>query len=502
MVWLGSLNIGMIMVSSILPFTSALSGASTNSYFMAVNTDAPDGGDFMEITPRVMQWDTDTYILDLAPVTQYWTHIANEHNLSLTEFLSARLDSLTHPSKNIAIADHPWRALLALSVMSKRNSIKFLDVQSHLGRKILHDATWNEWLELCRKLRDRLADGQSKTAPVSFSSINKTIERMHMTHIAQMADVESTAMQRRFGRLIAKAWDWTWIKNKSTLDEHLIDAFPWQSFITKETPTINRYLEPSLRNWEHIAPLLCEDFDKICNLNCWTSSERVVSLEWVLSFSCSPSLSIPVLFRHPHALHRETGHHKTALLQAFYSWSNAQKSRQKHPTEGETYITDDAITEWTIRLTERLVIPPSTRSLFKDEICTENTKLRDLENSLPIPLISYSPTDHWTPERSYEETQDHHVNELLNVPSGYLARLIMNQRRPLFIFEHPEPIVSKAQSSGMIFCERLATSWWTDTSLSTRGVCRNYYVRMTDDGLLQWVFQNDDGSLCLHGIYG
>lgn len=490
------------MAYPVLPFTSALSGASRPSHFVAIDTDAPDGGDFMRITPHVMQWNTHTYILDLTTVTQYWTQIATEQNLSFSEFLPRILAELPHPPKRVTTADHPWRSLVALAVISHRPAITFLDVQNPLGRKILHEVDWNDWIVLCKELRDHLLMAGSKNIQVSFSAITKTIDRMRITRLAQMADVDAAAMQRRFGKLVATAWDWTWGKNTSLLDTNFTSGFPWQGLTTKETPTINRHLESSLREWEHISPLLCEDLNKLCNLNCWTASERVVSLEWVLSFSCSPSLRIPVLFRHPHALHRESGHHKTALLQAFYSWQNAMHTRQNPHANGETYLSDDAVTEWSVRVAERLIIPSSVRSLFRDDLSTEHTQLRDLENSLPVPLISYDTTDHWSAERSFQAKEAQHLKDPLKIPSGHIARLAMNQRRPLFIYETPEPLKEKHQSSGMIFCERLTTSWWTDTSPSPRGTCRNYYVRMTDDGLLQWVFQNDDGSLCLHGLYG
>ncbi len=490
------------MTYPVLPFSSALSGASRLSSFVAVYTDAPDGGDFLSITPRVMQWNRHTFILDLSHVTQYWTQIASEQDLSFTEFLPKLFESLSHRPSCVTIADHPWRALVALSVALERPTLSFLDVQSHLGRKILHDVSWTNWLALCRELRDHLLATGSKNIQASFSAMTKTIERMRLSNISQMADVEATAMQRRFGKLIATAWDWTWGKQRSLFDETFIDGFPWQGVTYKESPKISRYLESSLREWDHIAPLLCEDLNKICNLNCWTSSERVVSLEWVLSFSCSPSLRIPVLFRHPHALHRESGHHKTALLQAFYSWQNAMRSRKKPEADGETYLSDDAVTEWSVSVAERLIMPSSIQSLFKDDLSTESAQLRDLENSLPVPLVSYTTTDHWSPERSFTPTHAQNIKDLQNIPFGHIARLAMNQRRPLFMYDHPEPLAEKHQSSAMVFCERLATSWWTDTAPSPRGTCRNYYVRMTDDGLLQWVFQNDDGSLCLHGLYG
>lgn len=506
-------------MNSILPFTSALSGASNPSHFMVLDTDAPDGGHFLSITPKLMRWNDRTYILDLSSVITYWTHLAEQEVLSLDEFLQKLLQNLPTPPRKAILADHPWKGLIGLAALKNRPNLHYVDIQSHFGRRIIHDVTWTEWIELCYELRDHFAVNSKKTVQASFSSLMKVVERMRLTHITQMADMETTAIQRRFGKLIATAWEWTWRQPQLAgifANETFTDGFPWLSLSAKETVHIARHIETPLRHWEHIAPLLTEDFDKLCNLSCWNSSERVVSLEWVLSFSCSPSLRIPVLFRHPHALHSETGHHKTALLQAFYSWQNATKSRHAPETLGETYIGDDSITEWTLTIQERLVTTPQIRSLFRDDLSSESSELRQLENSLPVPLIEYDATDHWSPERSFTATSGVSREECKTIPFGSIAKLAMYQRRPLFIYTEPQSLAHYHESSGLIFCERIATSWWSqkaavsslssplpNSALSRAPItCRNYYLRMTNDGLLQWVFQNDDGSLSVHGIYG
>ena len=268
--------------------------------------------------------------------------------------------------------------------------------------------------------------------------------------------------------------------------------------VPEESPSIARHIETPLRQWDQIESLLCEDFDKICTLACWTSSERVVSLEWVLSFSCSPPLPIPVLFRHPHALHRESGHHKTALLQAFHSWQKATKQHLSPEVLGDTYIADDTITDWTLTIKERLVISPILRSIFSDDLATESSELLRIENSVAVPLIGYAMTDHWCPEKSFVPASEECPSEAGDDP----AKFATHQRRPLFLYDQPTAIPNKEQSSGLIFCERVSTTWWSNEHNKSTGSSRDYYIRMTSDGLLQWVFQNDEGHLALHGLFG
>jgi hypothetical protein len=491
---------------------------------MAIRTEAPDGGQFHRLTPRVMKWDETTYLLDLTPVRRYWSHHAEHQQQNLSAYLTDTLWTEMTQTQQAATAAHPWIALLLLSSAADRPTLKLVDGSSPLGRRLLDDLTCEQWINRVRELREPMTVMTSKgtnSTPKkpnlgSLVPLVKTIDRMGLKHIRELADIDVPAMERRFGKLAATAWRWT-ITNapskpngqRSLFDDTFHDDFPWQNITPKETPSITRCFEHPLRLWDHISPHLMEDFDRICNLTCWSSSERVVSLEWELSFSCSPPLRIPVLFRHPHALHSESGHHKTALLQAFHSWQRAMTSRQKPclngGLDGDTYIVEDSITEWRLVITERLILSPQPHGLFADDgsskkLSTDCSQLMRLENSLAVPLFAYTSTDHWTPERSF--TADRRGFDHNHIPSGSIARLAMNQRRPLFIYKKPESPLDHAQSSGLIFSERVGIDWWSDIPAGHSGSCRDYYIRMTDDGLLQWVFHTDDGSIKIHGIYG
>jgi hypothetical protein len=501
------------MMSSILPFTSALSGASAGSLFMAIRTEAPDGRQFHRLTPRVMIWDEGTYLLDLTPVRRYWSHHAELRQQNLSEYLTDILWTEMTQRQQAAIATHPWTALLLLSSAADRPALKFVDGLSLLGRKLLDDLTCEQWIGRVRELRELMTtitsnhSSTQKTNLGSLAPLIKTLERMGLKHIRELIDIDVPAMERRFGKLAATAWKWTTSHTpskinhrRSLFDDTFRDDFPWRNITPKDTPSITRFFEHPVRLWDHISPHLLEDFDRICNLTCWSSNERVVSLEWELSFSCSPPLRIPVLFRHPHALHSESGHHKTALLQAFHSWQRALAARQQPCHQGDIYIVEDSIAEWRIIIEERLILNQQPQSLFTDDLSTDCSQLMRLENSIAVPLYAYTATDHWTPERSF--TTDRRSFDHTEIPSGVIARLAMNQRRPLFIYTRPESLVDHRQSCGLIFSERVGVDWWSDIPAGHSGSCRDYYIRMTDDGLLQWIFHADDGAIKIHGIYG
>jgi hypothetical protein len=193
----------------------------------------------------------------------------------------------------------------------------------------------------------------------------------------------------------------------------------------------------------------------------------------------------------------------SALLQAFHSWQKALLSKNKPGASGELYITGDSITEWSLTVKERLTFAPKFHSVFNDDLAKDSAKLHDLENSLGVALEEFSPTDHWSPEYSYERKIINISEEPGRISSAEnLGWMATNQRRPLFIYKNPHTPPDRHHSSGLIFTERVSKAWWSDPSDQIQSSCRDYYLRMTDDGLLQWVFQNDDGSLRVHGVYG
>jgi hypothetical protein len=470
-----------------------------------------------------MRWNDEIVLLDLSTVRRYWQHCALSQNQTAFEAISSSIHQQIPGCLSLAVDHHPWRAVLLLSCMRERPTLKFLDGHSPIGRNLLHQISCDQWVECLRDLRIHIENDPSRnkgrTKPISLAAMTRTVQRMGLKQMNEFSDVDPSAMERRFGRLVATAWRWT-LQSKaqgggarSLFSDFFADDFPWCSIRPQETPTINRHFDHPIQLWDQIESNLRDDLDRICNLVCWQPSERVVSLEWELSFSCSPTLRIPVLFRHPHSLHSESGHHKTTLLQAFHSWQHALSKKAQST---KNFIADDSITEWKLSVIERMTIQPQHRSLFSEDLSTDASHLLRLENMLSVPLHSYEETQHWTPERAFSagvlnfhnslsHTSPHQLPQ--NAPSNefphkHIARTAMNQRRPLFIYDQPQTTSDREKSSGLIFSERVGIDWWSDIDLNRELNCRNYYMRMTDDGLIQWVYYTDDGTMKTHGIYG
>ena len=491
-------------MNRILPFTTASSGASNTGCVLALRHSrhgAPEGGDFT-LSPRVMRWSEDVTLIDLTPTQSYWQQQACERGVSFVEMLMHTmahdpLQSSDHQTS--VLATNPWQAVLALKTFAHRNTGTFLDLSSGLGKNIHRDLAWDDWWASCEEFSHHLHVIDRKTsAPTSLRrnmrAMQQTIERLQATKPAALKELDTPSIQRRFGITLARLWDWAWQRSELRPEE-----FPWVFLKPQVTPEVSRHIDHPVREWDHIESFLREDLDRLCHLACWHASERVVSLEWVLSLANSPAITVPVLFRHPHHIHRETGHHKTTLLQAFYAWSSTMSSklRQSQFKQDALFIDHDSITGWHLRVSERLIIPPQMRSLFLDDLSSPTTRLRDLENSLPTALERYDITTDWTPEGSWETHRgDDDENSSIDRP-GLFAQF---ERRPLFIFENPEPLTIKHRSSGWFFCERVMRKWWE--SEETTAHTRDYYMRIENNHHLQWVFRDQKGDFYVHGIYG
>ena len=496
------------MLPNILPFATASSGPTL--YFAVIG--CPEGG---FLSPRVMQWNDDILLIDLTPTLRYWQQQATDRNMTLEELLLSLLPTMSSG----VLASHPWQAVLNLKTFSARGNNRLIHLKSAFGRNLSKDLSWDSWWQTCHEIAAHWqACGRKSDSLVrNLRSMLQTMQRMQIGSPAQFQFTKNASqaheenlsttslipqMQRRFGVLVSTLWSWTWSEDLTTTAATITkDDFPWRFLKPKEIPTIQRLLENPLREWEHIESLLCEDLNRICNLKCWTASERVVSLEWVLSFSNSPALTIPVLFRHPHCLHREATHHKTALLQAFYSWQSTLQKRLKDSRfkADSQYLEHDSIFEWTLKVSERLIIPTHARSLFMDDLNSPSHRLRELENTLPCSLDRFDLLADWTPADSWTTQKNESPVTFQSSSLGSLEA--QHLLRPLFIHDEPKPLQSK-RSGGLIFKERVMRKWWELPCASLDNAMRDYYLRFEDDGVMQWIFQDSTGNFFLHGVYG
>lgn len=514
------------------------------------------------LTPKIMAWSDGVWLLDLSRCASYWQSRAeqsgssigertepqaplkraNHDPVDLSSFLSNLLADLCGETYRATLAPHPWQALLMLSEMGERHLQGLLVASSPFGQSLLNDISWDSWWSCTTALVPHLTQaGRRRWNPTVFRrqcrDLQRAAQRLGLSSAGTLRSIPTPALVRRFGATLGELRDWAYGYKHTSTDSHKAvgmrllfqeeetdnsfpSGFPWHSVTSTQNPSVVRHLETPLREWDHLEPLLRDDFDRLCLLDSWCKGERIVSLEWRLTLSDLTPLLIPLHFRHPHALHTEQGSHKTALLQAFYAFENTQKARRQRPCLRDGYEpipTLFAIASWELCITERLTLPRQSLGLFGDQSTVEDGvshpshHLLRLENKLSIPLTAFNLCSDWLPEDSFTPAPRDALS-LENAPdtlSRYahdLAAAALCKDRPLFLYKEPELLTEGAILKAKVFSERTMHKWWDvsqDCSNDTKKVLQRDYYRIMDRYHRSlWIYRDSLGQHFIHGIYG
>lgn len=457
------------------------------------------------LTPRLMRWTDEIWLLDLSLCHGYWqaraAAVGRDAMTLVREILQEiMIDGDETTTMRAALADHPWQAALLIAQMRERRLTGLVSLSGPFGEALFRDLTWETWWTCSGTLAEHLhAQGRARFNPAQFRSqcaqMQRAVDRLGFKGPSQLKDVTSPALQRRFGAVLRDLAQWAF--GPAELFE---SGFPWQSFVFTSLPRVMRHLETPVCEWSHMEALLREDFDRLAGLACWQAGEKVVSLELQLVLVDLAHLVIPIRFRHPHPLHLEKGCHATALLQALYSFESSPlgtRAQAQAGQEGELY---KAAIGWTLVITERLTLPPRSTGLFGDQDL-ELMSLLALENKLRVPLESYALRADWLPEDSYGEqgARGPSFDDACAAQQQSLTCVAME--RPLYLYAKPQPFDSQGSSSAWRFQERTMSKWWAPLSDKERSLQRDYY-RLTDrDQKDLWVFKNGQGHWHVHGVY-
>jgi hypothetical protein len=500
------------------------------------------------LTPRMMHWGNDFWILDLSACSSYWRARAKAARCDVLELVRSLLKEMFGNIVRAALADHPWPALLLAHQMRGRKLNGLVLSKGPFGESLMREMSWDIfWLTSDALAEHYEASGRKKFQSSAYrrqrEQMKRATKRLGMRTPWQMRDITPDAIRRRFGATIKDIWDWTFFgagsSGKKDETNNMMTSlfasrseesnifhwgFPWQGFVLESLPRVIRHLEVPLCEWSHIEAVLREDLDRLCGLSSWLAGERVVSLEWRI-ISCDLTHHIvPILFRHPHSLHPEKGNHKTALLQALYSFEN-NMPRQDQGYE-ELFHGYEApavpICGWELIIKERLTIPPQSTGLF-GEMITADWNGKDgaidfafmrMENRLTISLDSYDLLADWTPEDSFVNAGTANSRQdvvIMNTGENAACRrsmLAIAKKRPLYMFREPKIFDNQGASSLREFCERTMGKWWSSArtlvgaSKSSSSMQRDYYKITDKDQRRLWVFRDISGHWFLHGIYG
>ena len=480
------------------------------------------------LTPRVMKWShvsgRTIWLCDLEPCVSYWQAQTRgqDHLIKIRQVLEHSLGVSFHA----AFAEHPWQALLLATHMESRGLSGLVSLLTPIGQNLWRDVPWDIWWSSLDVLGEHWEAVKQKNfrrdaLRRGVQQFQRAVPRLGMASPWLMREMDPPALRRRFGATLQEVWTWAYSPRGPRGDvtacgPSLRGTFPWRQEVQAETPQISRWLDAPLAEWEHMQPFLKEDLDRLCKLESWHDSERVLSLEWQLVFSDMTSLEIPVRFRHPHHLHSESGHHRTALLQALYSFNAALPGSRLDPARLDDLLPTIPVISWRLSVEQRMILPKRMRDLFGCEtsgFLAESAgsnqpalegdldAILRLENRLPVRLESWDLNKDWRPEDSWRVAPrqrsarwDRGVGRQGVEATPSLDE--MAKGRPLFIYKQPQPLSQDGRSKLWRFCERTMDKWWMGGGLQ-----RDYYLVTDEDRRKMWVYKDHRGQAHVHGIY-
>ncbi len=461
--------------------------------FLALRATDIKAEDLQALTPRLMLWEDDLWLLDLRPCLSYWSLQAHSSQLTLSQLLQRTLERLSlSPDYQGALAHHPWQAILLVKMLEKKKFSGLTTQSQRIGNNLLSSLSWDMWWAAAERYASHSTSPVQTAFPRYKRAMQLALRRLACDSPGQLKSMPVAQLRRRFGSLLAQLWEMTYsLPHSSSSSEGLwaeTALFPWHPFVIREPLIRTRHLDFPLNDWQVLEPFLREDLNRFCVLDSFKKGERILNLEWRIVLYSLQEIPISVLFRHPHCLHSESPHQRTALLQIFYAFQQTMRSLRERHEEAPWIVS------WELRILQTLRPLPQRKSLFADDK-GEWEELLTLENQLDRPLEAYRVREDWVPEDSFALTS---LSDTEPLEDTYLPPLhYLGRHRPLFLMQKPQPWSSSGQSLLWKFRERTMDKWW----LAQGNTVRDYYQVVSQEQIF-WIFRDAKGQCFLQGIYG
>lgn len=483
--------------------------SSNSSCFLAITSSALGEQALQSLTCRMMRWSDDIWLLDLKPCLSYWLYQADRSGWPLYELLRQMLTQVcSEHSYYAAVASDPWQALILLRVLEEQGRHGLIGKDTGIGENLYREVSWSAWWRCCEEyvlvsLKRQASPGiQQRRIKQNIRRMEILVKRLGIRKPIQLYELPEHQIQRRFGEVLAELWKRTFAEYCSTAKlrnslkaNH--DFFPWINHELKEKIIKKRTLDYPVLEWNYIEVFLCADLNSLCFLDSFKEDVRIISLEWRIVLQDHTEICIIVPFRHPHDIHRDTPHQRTALLQARYQFEKEVSRVEQHYRDIDS--PPPPIISWELEVKETLKVGALATLLFQED-CEDDEQLLELENKLPIALQAYHSTLNWIPEDSYHKKQSPDLASNFNsdiLPEEKHCLTLLARCRPLYIYPQPIRFQSNGASGLWKFQERTMDKWW----LSYPGnQYRDYYRYVSEERSL-WVFQNTAGHWYIHGVF-
>ena len=467
-----------------------------STQFLTINCDQIDRNKIRSLTPLVMNWKENLWLFDLSPCTSYWRSYAHRSGLDQNDMWQKLIQSyLSIKEYQAVLAPHPWQCILLNKLLQERNLQGFVNIATPFGENLYEQISWDNWWEsvdcFLKKIDLHYKKNEINIFNRNIFRMKKSLEKLKINTPKSFSELGTSAIKRRYGYLMAQLWQW-YDKNSQNHWFNNLDSFPFKNIETIENPSCTRTIDYPISSWEHIEPLLNRDLNQLSHHKKYTKNLMILSLEWQITLKDLHSFNIPILFRYPYDLSQNCPAQVPALLQAYYNFIKICKIEFKRYLEIDTQ--PPPITSWTITITSSMVSSAKFTDIF-DTDHKDITNLQNLENQLPIPLISYYISEDWLPEKTIsskpiqgivEDTP--HKNILINA----------SRNRPLFILKNFQDMGASVTSALWRFQERVMDKWWQQNQ---KNLQRDYYIMVDEQHRHLWVFKDSSGKWFIHGIF-
>ncbi|MBT3585038.1 MAG: hypothetical protein HN509_09030 [Halobacteriovoraceae bacterium] len=474
-----------------------------------VSSDKNEQRKLFVLTTKVMHWGGDYWLLDLSNMLTYWKWVARQKGFQLFELYEAILEQ-TFSNFTAAFAYHPWQALLFCEALEQRGE-KLMSLGTPLGNQLFRGHHFSCWLPHLGFFKEHLkARKLEKNFSSKMNQWQMFLDRMGITRPFDVTHLTPESLSRRFGKWWESLWKWTFSGLPEAFDapsssvqtdlfsSSLIeskDEFYWQDHELEAPPTVERFLEFPLLDWEHISDQLRDDCESLCQQNRDLKFKRVTRLEWQLTFENMKAESCQLVFRNPYDLAADGPDYSSALFQAYYSFLEVTKKIKKRDDDLDFPI-NMAVSSWKLKIRELMELPALNTDLF-GTLSQKLSRQMEMQNKLPRELQSYQLEPTFSPEHSYA------LSSLPKKRDFNLAQWTVSAlKRPLFIYSKVvglEPSRHWQKS----FLERVGESWWTGDleGSENQAFDRDYYIVEMESGAFYWLFRNSLGRWYRHGIF-
>lgn len=461
------------------------------------------------LSPQVMAWSSEIWIVDMSSVMPYWRHVAGQLGITLVETWVQVLLGMADTSSflqrktgdriasveamqqfTIAGASSAWQAVVLLTSMLNRNMHGVvLHFPPGRASESFGYIDWDSWWQCVAEVKSRWQSRQIKGfVPATFNrhaqNFRTALKRLNCHTPAKTLSLNKAGIQRRFGQWIALLWEWT-LTNGTVTDT---SAFPWQTERFAEKIRHTRLVEYPLTMWQWILPLLQHDLDQLTAKALVANQTHVLQVSLIFQLDNHSTHTIDLCFRHPHDLRSQVGEHVTLCAQAhqqFEAW------RLTYDRQNPDLDITPGIGGWTLTIEQHLQVTPVLLELFggATTLQTQLETLCQIENDLPIALTQFDYTDDWMPDYSAVEVGHHPLPSLTESQTDHRPSLsALALHRPLYLLPEPTPVLPPDQR---LFLESITTPWWRAQHPIQ---ARTYYRARLSDGRWGWIYQDENLS--------